>query len=200
MDVHPEDWLTMEQAMEDDNHVLLQTEVTDTPPEQPPQLLMISSHAAHGTSIAATFSVLLTLRGKKGITLIDSGSTDSSVDYIFAGKPSCSIVATESRKVKVAGGGYLESFAALAPTTYFIQNEEFKGQFKLLQLKGYDIILGCDWIKDRSPITLDLRADSRKLSIQKNGLFAISFRDFTAPPAQPLIASTQLQRMCISDI
>jgi hypothetical protein len=120
MDVHPKDWLTMKQAMEDDNHALLQTEVTDTPPEQPPQLLMLSSHAAHGTSAAATFSVLLTLRGKKGIALIDSGSTDSFVDYIFAGKPSCSIVATESRKVKVAGGGYLESFAALAPTTYFI--------------------------------------------------------------------------------
>jgi hypothetical protein len=37
--------------------------------------------------------------------------------------------------------------------------------FKLLQLKGYDVILGCDWIKAHNPIGLDLRADSRLLII-----------------------------------
>jgi hypothetical protein len=28
-----------------------------------------------------------------------------------------------------------------------IQDEVFHSDFKLLQLKGYDVILGCDWIK-----------------------------------------------------
>jgi hypothetical protein len=64
--VQPEDWLAMEQMMENDNHSLLEAEVTDPPIEQP-QLLMISSHVARGTSSSATFSIIMTIASKKGI-------------------------------------------------------------------------------------------------------------------------------------
>jgi hypothetical protein len=56
-----------------------------------------------------------------------------------------------------------------APTHYSIQQQNFCNQFRLLQLKDYDLILGCDWIKVHSPICLDLRDDSRKLTVTKNG-------------------------------
>jgi hypothetical protein len=45
MVVDPENWLAMEQVMEEENHSLLQTEITDTGQQDTPQLLFISSHA-----------------------------------------------------------------------------------------------------------------------------------------------------------
>jgi hypothetical protein len=120
MAVELDDWLAIEQAMEEENHSLLQTEVTEVEKQQPPQLLMLSTHAAKGTTSSATFSVVLIMGGKRGPTLIDSSSTDSFLDYTFASKCNCDIISSASRKVKVAGGGYLESSAETVQTPYFI--------------------------------------------------------------------------------
>jgi hypothetical protein len=142
-----ENWLAMEQVMEQENHVLLQVE--DTPPDQnqPPQLLLISSHAAQGSSFAATFSLIVFIGGKRGLALVDSGSTDTFLDYTFASKLNCPIQTTEPRQIKVAGGGYLNSSAVISSTAYVIQDEVFHSDFKLLKLKGDDVIFSCDWIK-----------------------------------------------------
>jgi hypothetical protein len=165
MAINPEDWLAVEQVMEDENHVLLQVEVTDTHQQPPPQLLLISGHAAHGTSSAATFSLVVNIGGKRGVVLVNSGSTDSFMDYTFARQASCPILTTVTRTVKVAGGGSLSSDVVARPLSCTIQKEQFTDEFKLLQLKVYDMILGCDWIKKHSPIGLDLRDCSRQLII-----------------------------------
>jgi hypothetical protein len=81
----------------------------------------------------------------------------------------------------------LDTCAVTTPTLYFIQQHDFSSQFRLLQLKGYDVVLGCDWIKTHSPICLDLRDDSRQLTIHKEGQVLVIFRDFTAPPVIPSI-------------
>jgi hypothetical protein len=57
MAINPEEWMHVEQAMEEQNHSLLQVVVSNQENKQPPQLLLISSHAALGTSSTATFSV-----------------------------------------------------------------------------------------------------------------------------------------------
>jgi hypothetical protein len=146
--------------MEEDNHVLLQSELTNTT-EAPPQLLMLSSHAANGTSSAATFSLIVSIGGRKGIALVDIGSIDTFIDYTFASKLNCLIASTTSKQVQVVGGGYLKTDAIISSASYHIQKEKFLNGFKLLQLRGYDIIFGCDWIKCHSPIGLDLRDNSR---------------------------------------
>jgi hypothetical protein len=90
--------------------------------------------------------LILTIGGKKGIALVDSGSTDTFADYTFASTTNYPISSTSAKLVKVAGGGHLDSIAVIQKTPYVIQNQTFQGEFKLLQLNGYDIILGCDWI------------------------------------------------------
>jgi hypothetical protein len=40
---------------------------------------MISANVVNGTASAATFSLLITIGGRKGVALIDSGSTDSFI-------------------------------------------------------------------------------------------------------------------------
>jgi hypothetical protein len=94
--------------------------------------------------------LIVFIGGKRGLALVDSGSTDTFLDYTdytFACKLNCKIQTIESRQVKVAGGGYLNSSVVINSTSYMIQDEVFHSDFKLLQLKGYDVILGCDWIK-----------------------------------------------------
>jgi hypothetical protein len=177
-----DDWLAVEQIMEEENHSLLQSELAEDNATLQPQLLLLFSHAAKGTSSVATFSVIISMGAKRGLTLVDSGSTDTFLDYTFASKGNCNIIATPSKAVKVAEGGQLETNAVTSSTMYFIQKEAFTGTFKPLQLKGYDVILGCDWIKAQNPIGLDLRDNSRQLTIYKEGKKNIVFHDHNPPP------------------
>jgi hypothetical protein len=208
MAITPEDWLAVEQVMEEENHALLQSNSPVDNQEQP-KLLLISSHAALGTSSAATFSVIVHIGGKRGIALIDSGSIDTFLDYTFASKLTCPIEFCSVQKVKVArggylhtyahiptaGGGYLHTSAHIPTTTYFIHQEQFTNGFKLLQLKGHDMILGCDWIKSHNPIGHDLRDAYRSLTIQKNGSKKVTFSDFTSPLSQYHITTHQLEKI-----
>jgi hypothetical protein len=194
--VDPENWLALEQVMEEENHSLLQIGVTKLE-QQTPQLLMISSHAAQGTYSIATFSLLVNIGGRKGIALVDSGSTDTFIDYT-ACKTNCIMSSIASRKVKIAGGGHLEFAGIVTSTPYFIQNTSFSNEFKLLQLQGHDMILGCDWIRKHSPIGLDLRETSRQLIIQKDGLHQVTFTDFTSPTPRPHIKAAKLEKICRS--
>jgi hypothetical protein len=197
----PEDRLQVEQIMEEDNHVLLQTEISESK-EKTPQLLLLSSHATNGTTSAATFSLIVHIGGRTGIALEDTSSTDTFIDYTFACKLNCPITSTTSKPVKVVGGGPLHSNATLSSTHYIIQHESFTNEFKLLQLRGYGIILGCDWIKFHSPIAigLDLKDNSRQLIIQKEGKQKVIFQDFARPPPNPFITAAKMEKLCRGDI
>jgi hypothetical protein len=162
----------------------------------PPQLMMIFNHATQCTSSAATFSLIVSIGGERGIALVDSGSSHTFMDYTFASKLSCEITSIKSHRVKVAGGGHLNTSAAIHRTDYSIQKEQFTNAFILLELKGYDIILGCDWIKHHSPIGLDLREKSRLLTIHKEGKSIVTFIDFTPLRTATLISVSQLEKMC----
>jgi hypothetical protein len=96
----------------------------------------------------------------------------------------------------VAGWGKLNSAATIPSAEYSIWNESFVGDFRLLQLQGYDIIFGCDRIHKHSPITIDLRLQCKNLKIQKNGQSTVIFKDFTTPPVNNTINVAKLQKLC----
>jgi hypothetical protein len=156
---------------------------------------MISSHAAQGISSNVTFSVIVNIAGKRGLALVDSGSTDTFMDYTFASKRSCPIISTASKQLKVAAGGFLDSIAFIHSTVYQIQNITFCNAFTLLELKGYEIIIGCGWIKQHNPIGLDLRPDSRQLTIHKDGKATMVFHDFTTSKHPSLIHTVQMEKL-----
>jgi hypothetical protein len=60
----------------------------------------------------------------------------------------------------------------------------------LLEIKGYDIILGADWIFAHSPIGLNLK--TRELSITKDGTSLITLVDESLPPKHFLIGTKKL--------
>jgi hypothetical protein len=120
MSIDPEEWLAVEKSMEQINHIIMQEDTTETPTEQQPHLLMISSHATKGTTSAATFSLLVHIGGRKAVALVDSGSTNSFIDYTFVSKTNCNIISTSNLSVKVVVGGTLDTCVVTEPTQYCI--------------------------------------------------------------------------------
>jgi hypothetical protein len=114
----------------------------------------------------------------------------------FANTIKCDITSTTPKRVKVVGGGYQDTSATVQPIKYIIQQEMFTNSFKLLQLKGHDIVLGCDWIKRHNPIGLDLRTESRTLTIMKDGITKTIIQDFTASVKSSFINTQQLEKIC----
>ncbi|XP_015688048.1 uncharacterized protein LOC107303452 [Oryza brachyantha] len=142
------------------------------------ELMLISHTAIYGTSRPDTFAVLINIQGKRAVGLVDSGSTGTFMDHDFAHKSGCKMVPSAAKKVTIAGGGELLSDLQVPETNYTIQQEKFCNKFNLIPLKGYDVILGADWIYQHSPIELDLK--QRSLSITKCGKMMV-IQDFTKP-------------------
>lgn len=162
------------------------------PEEAKEELLSISLNAIEGTSRPDTFSVILKFNGKKAVGLIDSGSTSTFMDNEFAIRNQCPLIHTKTKRVVVAGGGELRYEIQVPEIVYDIQGEHFRNCFNLLPLKGYDVILGADWIFRYSPITLDLK--KRELGITKDGR-RIEFRDFTRPGKNIQVSGKQVDKM-----
>jgi hypothetical protein len=57
--------------------------------------------------------------------------------------------------VIVANGAEMKSRAACSDCQYTIQGYKFTNTFRLLQLKGYDVILRTDWMLAHNPVTWD---------------------------------------------
>lgn len=92
---------------------------------------------------------------KGGIALVDSGSSHTFVHMNFIVKTSCPTVNNPLETVVVAGGSTLQTGSHTVDTPYTIQGRKFSNSFRVLPLKGFDIILGCDWLEKHSPITMD---------------------------------------------
>lgn len=96
--------------------------------------MQIYLQALKGVPSVATFSVIITLKGRRGVALVDSGSSHTFIDLKFAASAQCVAQNNELQKVKVAGGGILYTRAHLANCEYSIQGGKFLGSFKVLKL------------------------------------------------------------------
>lgn len=171
-----------------------ETEESATSENESPteELMYISQTAVQGTSRPDTFSVLIKINGRTAVGLVDSGSTTTFMDQDYALRNYYPLKNTDTKKVVVAGGGELKTDVMVPDISYEIQGECFTNQFKLLPLKGYDIILGADWIYNYSPISLDLK--QRILGITK-GNKVILLQDFTKPNKHFQISGKRLEKM-----
>jgi len=52
--------------------------------------------------------------------------------------------------IQVAGGGLLTSTSILHNLSWTVQGVSFSSSFRVLPLKGYDVILGMDWLEHHS--------------------------------------------------
>lgn len=153
--------------------------------------MQLSQHAAQGTFGFATFLLMTVMGGKKAVALVDSGSTNSLMDYEFVVRSKCQFNFALARKVSVVGGGELKTDALVESIGYKIQGICFKNSFRLPTLKTYDLILGVVWIYEHNPIMLDLK---RHLYINKKGKM-VTLKDFTEPKEKCRMNSVKLEKL-----
>ena len=97
-----------------------------------------------GQSSKNTFTLSVTIGGKKAIVLVDTRSNHTFLDLKFSTKINCNTVHNELERVTVAGGGELQTGAHILDMQYSVQGHTFNNSFKILPLQGYDIVLGGD--------------------------------------------------------
>jgi hypothetical protein len=112
-----------------------------------PRRQNISSAAYNGIPSDSTIPLFLAIKGAQALALADTRSTNTLLDYKFAVEHNIAMEAVQARKVTVASGGTLISEAIARNCTFFIDNQPFTTDFRILQLQGSDIILGVNWFK-----------------------------------------------------
>jgi hypothetical protein len=166
--------------------------------EQVP-VMQISTHALLGTAHPTnTFTLQVCIGQHLATTLIDTGSDATFISAKFAVKTKMAISDITPVKVVAANGKTMLSNTACTHCSYDIQGHSFTSDFRLLELQGYDIILGADWIFTHSPVGLNLK--TKKFSITKDGQEVVTFSDTAQVPKHLLISSKKMCKLLESKI
>jgi hypothetical protein len=158
---------------------------------QPASVVQVSLHALCGTMpLAHPFTLKLHIGNSSAIALVDSGSDISFISAKFATRNNCKISATSPIQVAAANGSNRISESACLACQYQIQGHTFSSDIRLLEVQGYDIISGADWIYTHSPLGLDLK--TRQLSVTKYGEQVVTFIDESVPDKNLMIGARKL--------
>lgn len=138
--------------------------------------VQLSMHALTGTSsLARTFTLTVKIGNTSAVALVDSGSDVSFINAKFALKHNLSITQIDPVKVAAANGTEMLSSTACTACPYSIQDHQFSSDLRLLEVQGFDVVLGAEWIYTHSPVGLDLK--KREFSITKDGKELITFKE-----------------------
>jgi hypothetical protein len=139
----------------------------ETELEQPQQQCMHISINALSDSVSS-IRILVQIGGKQAVALVDTGSSSTFMNLQFALQTNCEIIKADSQPIAIAGGGTLWSGAVIPSTAFTIDGKNYDNPFRILELPGNDIVLGCDWLEKHSPVGFDYK--TRSLLILKDGL------------------------------
>ncbi|KAJ4807007.1 polyprotein [Rhynchospora pubera] len=99
------------------------------------------------------------IRGKVGnkciCALIDSGSSHSFVNPDVLHSQSFVITQTNPMAVMVANGTKMITDMECKALKFTLQSHEFDKDMRVLDVKGYDLILGLDWLTELGPMMVD---------------------------------------------
>jgi hypothetical protein len=90
-------------------------------------------------------------------------------------------------------GSNMKSESAYLSCDYTIQGHQFRLDFRLLEVQGYDVVLGTDWIFTHSLVGLNLK--SKEFLITKDGKIVITFAYETLFDHKALISPKKLCKL-----
>lgn len=108
--------------------------------------ITLSIHAIEGKQGVQTVRVFGNYQNRKLLMLVDSGSTTSFIDAKVARELKLPLVAVPPLRVSVADGRKMESTFTCPHFVWKGQQHQFSFDLRVLELGGYDIILGVDCI------------------------------------------------------
>jgi hypothetical protein len=150
-------------------------------------------HALSSTSSKAkTFPLFVTIGNLKFLSLIDSGSIATFMDPSVIMKTDITVQNHSPIKVNIANGNIVWTQGVTPNCPYTIQGHHFISDFRTLELEGYDLILGCDWIFEFSLVGINLK--TRGFTMERDGQ-RICFKDETLPNEKFLVSHKKMKKI-----
>jgi hypothetical protein len=87
------------------------------------------------------------------LILVDSGSSNSFINANMLPRIKCTIVKASPIAVKVANEEYMHTTKMVPDLAWWSHGESFTTPMRVLELDGYDAILGMDWLESHTPMT-----------------------------------------------
>jgi hypothetical protein len=153
-------------------------------------LMAISLQAVNGIEGFKTIRLRGHLLGKEVFMLIDSGSTHSFICDQLAQGISPWFPLKQPVKVQVANGELITCTHELKNQLWGIQGYTFSSTLKIIPLKGYDIILGMDWLSQYSP--MEIHWVERWIKFQYNKHEVVLHGISSATQLGPPVSNNQL--------
>jgi hypothetical protein len=117
---------------------------------------VISTNAITGIQTSSMLQLATVVHAVGLTSLVDSGSTHSFVDAAVAARVGLVFEPCASLSVGVSNGDRVPCAGICQSVAIFIDHEEFTVDLFVIQLGGFDIVLGCEWLRTLGPILWDL--------------------------------------------
>ncbi|XP_045087991.1 uncharacterized protein [Aegilops tauschii subsp. strangulata] len=127
---------------------------------------VICKEAVEGAESATTMRLHGWVQDREVLMLVDSGSSHSFVCESLAEQLSGMKVSDHTMAVRVANGGVLQCNRELPACPWRTQGVTFHTDLKVLPLGCYDMILGIDWLAQRSPMNVHWGGEDYELRLQ----------------------------------
>jgi hypothetical protein len=112
----------------------------------------ISLNALSGLSTGQTMRLGVAMRKHALITLVDSGSTHCFMAEHVVRCLDLRPVPTAGMTVGVANGERMPCVGVCPMLSFTIHDEVFCMDFFVIALEGYEVVLGCNWLRTLAPI------------------------------------------------
>ncbi|GMY21813.1 RVP_2 domain-containing protein [Fagus crenata] len=140
-------------------------ETDEIQPEEMDENLSISLHAITGTPTPQTMRVKANVEGKVVIILIDTGSTYNFMSENMAARLKLQHKGTTKFNVTGASGEKIPSNGRCPRIRVALQGTTLISDFYLLPLKGFDAVLGAQWLATFGPILWDFSKMSMRFHL-----------------------------------
>jgi hypothetical protein len=128
------------------------------PPSDPPaEEIIISLNALTGFSAPQTLKLIGYLKHRKVIILVDSGNTHNFIHRRIAQETHCYIHAVNNFQIMIANGGSMKCGGRCENVRLQIGDYNLKSHMFAINMGGYDIVLGAEWLRTLGPILMDFQ-------------------------------------------
>ncbi|KAJ4817820.1 polyprotein [Rhynchospora pubera] len=123
---------------------------------------VISFFSAKDTKKVKNMKLKGYVGNKPVLALIDSGSTHSFVNPDVLHSQSIQVSKNNPMSVMVANGNKMITDLECKGLKFSLQGHEFQKDMRVLNVTGYDLILGLDWLTELGPMLIDWNKGSLK--------------------------------------
>jgi hypothetical protein len=129
----------------------------DTAGENLEDDMTISMHTLSGVRTVSTLSLITTISSGQFSALVDSGSTHCFISEHTARRLDLAPIARPGLTVGVANGDRVPLTGVCKNVPITIIGEAFYIDLHVIDLHGYELVLGCDWLRTLGPILWDFQ-------------------------------------------